>query len=148
MSGLLESEKVTGERGTVRTALAVIGFAVVALVVGTCVACTDDDKDSFGPIQLVSHRYDDGGGYDDGGECWDEYDCRGREYGDGYSQRYDQNYGSRDDRNRNRNRDRGAFSPGPFRDSPVDAFNNVCMPGATCNYDGRRDQRDRRGEPR
>lgn len=67
---------------------------------------------------------------------------------DGYEQEYDQRYGSEDDRNRNRDRNRGAFSPGPFDDSPVDAFNNVCMPGATCHYDGQRDQRGGQdGEP-
>lgn len=29
---------------------------------------------------------------------------------------------------------RGNFSPGPFEDSPVDAFNNntICLPGSTC----------------
>lgn len=115
-----------------KTAFAVIGFVVVALVVGTCVACNDDadDSNSFGKIQLVSHRYDDGGGYDDGGDngCWNGECYDG---GDGYSQRYDQNYGSRDDRNRNRNRDRGAFSPGPFRDSPV----TICLP-YSCNSGG------------
>lgn len=70
-------------------------------------------------------------GHHDGQDCdWDG--C--------YSQDYDQ--WNNEDKNRNRNRNRGAFSPGPFDDSPVDAFNNVCMPGATCHYDG-----DRRGEP-
>ncbi len=29
---------------------------------------------------------------------------------------------------------RGSFSPGPFDHSPVDAFNNACLPGATCYY--------------
>lgn len=29
---------------------------------------------------------------------------------------------------------RGSFSPGPFDRSPVDAFNNNCLPGATCYY--------------
>lgn len=74
--------------------------------------------------------------YDDRGDC-DWEGC--------YDQRYDQNYGSRDDRNRNRNRNRGAFSPGPFDRSPVDAFNGntVCLPGSTCYSD---DRRDKRGE--
>jgi hypothetical protein len=27
-------------------------------------------------------------------------------------------------------------SPGPFEKSPVDAFNDMCMPGATCYYGG------------
>lgn len=124
-----------------KTVFAVIGFVVVALVVGTCVACNDDDdsKDSFGPIQIVSRTYDHGG-YDDGGDCWDEYDCRGREYGPGDSRdRYDQNYGSRDDRNRNRHRNRGAFSPGPFDRSPVTII--ICPPGTQyCGSDGGRGQ--------
>ena len=36
-----------------------------------------------------------------------------------------------------------------FDRSPVrDAFNlHVCMPGATCHYDGRRDQPPNQGEP-
>lgn len=65
-----------------------------------------------------------------------DHDYRGSDCYDGecYSQEYDQNYGSGDDRNRNQGRERGAFSPGPFDDSPVDAFNNLCMPGATCHY--------------
>lgn len=52
-----------------------------------------------------------------------------------------------DDRDSHRNensrgRDRGAFSPGPFDDSPVDAFNNnvVCLPGSTCHFDGDRNR--------
>lgn len=77
----------------------------------------------------------------DGGECDDwNGDC-----GDGYEQRYDQNYGSRDDRNRNRNRDRGAFSPGPFRDSPV----TICLP-YSCNSGGEQsggNRNDRGNEP-
>lgn len=39
-------------------------------------------------------------------------------------------YGSEDDRNRNRNRDRGAFSPGPFRDSPVTI--TICATPDSC----------------
>lgn len=59
-----------------KTIFAVIGFVVVALIVGTCVACNDDDddRDTFGRIQLVNHERDrcydydcgDEGGYDDG----------------------------------------------------------------------------------
>jgi len=62
------------------------------------------------------------------GPAFADHDYRGDEYEHDYSS---------NDRNRNRDRDRGAFSPGPFDDSPVDAFNNVCMPGATCYYDGK-----------
>lgn len=115
-----------------RTAFAIIGFVVVALVVGTCVACVDnDDKNSLGRIQFVSHQYDDGGdeGYGDEQErCYD---------GDCGDQNYDQ--WNSDQRNHNR-RNRGAFSPGPFDDSPVDAFNGnvICLPGSYCTPDDRR----------
>lgn len=56
-------------------------------------------------------------------------------------QDYDQ--GNNEDRNRNRNRNRGAFSPGPFDRSPVDAFNGntVCLPGSTCYSDRREEGR-------
>lgn len=69
-------------------------------------------------------------------ECdpsWD--DCGSDDYSHDYSSR---------DRNRNRGRNRGAFSPGPFDDSPVDAFNGntICLPGSTC-YDDRRDEPSR-----
>lgn len=70
--------------------------------------------------------------------CW-EGDCGG-------GQEYDGNW-SNEDRNRNRGRNRGAFSPGPFDDSPVDAFNNVCMPGATCHYDGDGNQQEQPSNP-
>lgn len=132
-----------------KTILAVIGGLVVLFVLALFAVCNDDpdDPNGWARVQVASHEYGGDGGYDGGGECWDEYDCRGREYGDGdgYSQRYDQNYGSRDDRNRNRNRDRGAFSPGPFRDSPV----TICLPYA-CNSGGEQsggNRNDRRDEP-
>lgn len=107
-----------------KTILAVIGGLVVLFILTMFAVCNDDDdSNGWARIQIASHEYD-GGGYDDGGDCDWEGDCGG--------QRYDQNYGSRDDRNRNRNRDRGAFSPGPFRDSPV----TICLPNS-CNSDGR-----------
>lgn len=118
-----------------KTFFAVVGFVVVALVVGTCVACNDDDDNSLGRIQLVNHERSQC--YEDEG-CYDE---RGGDRGD-YSGDQDYDQWNSDQRNHNR-RNRGAFSPGPFDDSPVDAFNNVCMPGATCNYD----DRQRRDEP-
>lgn len=110
----------------------VVGIVVIILaIVGFFALCTgDDDADTLGSIELVSHEY---GGCD---PSWD--DCSGDSY---------ENDWGGSDRNRNRGRDRGAFSPGPFRDSPVDAFNNVCMPGATCSYDGQRDERGQEGEP-
>lgn len=85
-------------------------------------------------LRLVSHEY---GGYDDGGydECDSEWD------GCGGGQRYDQNYGSRDDRNRNRNRNRGAFSPGPFDRSPID-FSGSCI---SLNCSGR--DEGKQGQP-
>ena len=66
--------------------------------------------------------------YGDGGRCYD---------GEWSSQEYDQWNGN--DRNRNRDRNRGAFSPGPFDDSPVDAFNGntICLPGSNCYTDDR-----------
>lgn len=109
-----------------KTFLAIIGFCVLFLfVAGTCAFCNDDDKNSLGKIQLAYS--------DEQPQCHEDGYCDGDDGDDG-GQRYDQNYGSRDDRNRSRNRNRGAFSPGPFDRSPVDAFNNLCMPGATCNY--------------
>lgn len=87
----------------------IAGIIIIVLaIIGLFAVCSDDDGDvdTLSRIQLVSHEYDD--------------------------QDYDQ--WNNEDRNRNRDRNRGAFSPGPFDDSPVDAFNNVCMPGATCHY--------------
>lgn len=64
--------------------------------------------------------------------CYDE--CDGGGYGDGDNSRQDYDQWRNEDRNRNRNRNRGAFSPGPFDDSPVDAFNGntICLPGSYC----------------
>lgn len=108
----------------------ILGIFLTGALVAGCIAVVNDEN-SLARIVVASHDY--------GGDC-DRDDCGGQEY--------DQNNGSRDDRNRNRDRNRGAFSPGPFDRSPVDAFNNVCMPGATCHYDGQRDQRSGQdGEP-
>lgn len=99
----------------------IAGFIIVILaIVGFFALCNESDGEvnTLGRLELASHEWDGG------------------------DQDYDSNYGSEDDRNRNRNRNRGAFSPGPFDDSPVDAFNNVCMPGATCHYDGRQGQEE------
>lgn len=98
--------------------VALVMVLVGALVAG-CIAAVNDE-DSLGRLILVSHD-----------ECWDE-ECGGQDY----------DQWNNEDRNRNRNRNRGAFSPGPFDDSPVDAFNGnvVCLPGSTCYSD------DRRGE--
>lgn len=117
------------DRGGIPLAL-IIGVVIVLVLLGGLGVCGDalfEDSDEendigLGRVELVSHEYDEGGG--------------------------DQNYEdqwSNEDRNRNRDRNRGAFSPGPFDDSPVDAFNNACMPGATCHYDG--DRRNDEGEP-
>lgn len=95
-----------------KTVLAVIGAIVIIIVLGMFAVCGDGEDEAL-RLQLAGHEYDERGDYS----------------GD---QDYDQ--GNQSDRNRNRNRERGAFSPGPFDDSPVDAFNNVCMPGATCHY--------------
>lgn len=112
-----------------KTVLAVIGGIVVLLALLLFAVCNDDegDSNSYGPLQLASHRYDEQP------RCYDE-DCDG-----GGDQNYEDQW-SNEDRNRNRNRNRGAFSPGPFDDSPVDAFNGnvVCLPGSTCYSDDRR----------
>lgn len=102
----------------------IIGFVIVVLaVIGFFAVCTDDegDIDARVRVELVSHDYDDG--------CW-EGECSGG------GQNYEDQW-SNEDRNRNRDRNRGAFSPGPFDDSPVDAFNGntICLPGSTCYGD-------------
>jgi hypothetical protein len=94
---------------------------VCGMLVAGCIALANDE-DAFGGVRVVQLA---------------DHDCY--EYGDcGGGQEYDQ--WRNEDRNRNRNRNRGAFSPGPFDDSPVDAFNGnvVCLPGSTCYSDGRR----------
>lgn len=113
---------MNNEKGSLPLA-AIIGLGVVALVLiggfATCDALWDDESEpgDVGMPALVAYHESD------------EY-----EYGSDYSS---------DDRNRNRGRNRGAFSPGPFDRSPVDAFNGntICLPGSTCYTDGRR--RDR-----
>lgn len=83
---------------------------------------------------MPAHASHQGDRYGDERErCSDSDDCGGQDY----------DQWNNDQRNHNR-RNRGAFSPGPFDRSPVDAFNNLCAPGATCHYDG---QRGRDGEP-
>lgn len=124
-----------------KTILAGIGFVVVLVALLLFAVCNDDDNDadSFGSVRLVfaAHQYD-------GGECWDEYDCRGRGYGDDDSYgngRYDYDYGAHD-RNRNRRRNRGAFSPGPFDRSPV----TICLP-YSCNSGGEQSGGNRNEQP-
>jgi hypothetical protein len=117
----------------------IVGVGIVILVlaiIGLLAVCTPGEDDhSLGRVQLASHGYD--GGYDDGGDCDWSGQC-----GDGDEYRHDY---SNHDRNRNRNRDRGAFSPGPFRDSPV----TICAP-YSCNSGGEQsggNREDRRDEP-
>lgn len=117
-----------------KSVLAIIGAITVLFVLALFAVCNDDDDgNSLGrtfkeqavsltvpasPARfVVSH--------DDGGDCDWEGNC-----GDGSYSGGDYGHNRRDDRNRNR----GAFSPGPFDRSPVDAFNRICMPGATCYY--------------
>ncbi len=65
-----------------KTIFAVIGFVVVALVLGTCVACNDDDDDTLGKVVLISHNRDgDEGDCDWNGDCGD--DSYRNEYGRG-----------------------------------------------------------------
>lgn len=84
-----------------------VGVALAASLLVAAPASAYHDGDRYGH-----------GGYDNG-DCEWSGDCGG--------QNYDQNYGSRDDRNRNRHRNRGAFSPGPFDHSPV--IITICPPG-------------------
>lgn len=95
------------------TASPIVGIAAVitlALIGLFAVSDAEIDPNTFGPSQIASHEYEDGG-------CWD-----GECYGGG--QDYDQ--WNNEDRNRNRGRNRGAFSPGPFEDSPID-FRDNCI---------------------
>lgn len=103
--------------GAIYGLLAAIGFVVVAMAIvfAVCVSTTGASERSLAPVAA----------YRDGQDCERQSDCD--------RQSYDGQW-SNEDRNRNRNRNRGAFSPGPFDRSPVDAFNNMCMPGATCSY--------------
>lgn len=102
----------------------VLAFLVLAGAFATCDALWDDESevnDLGAPAWVADH------------ECYEYGDC-------GSGQSYEDQW-SNEDRNRNRNRNRGAFSPGPFDRSPVDAFNGntVCLPGSTC-YSDRRDE--------
>lgn len=134
VTGLLHRGKdENGGAGMI--ALLVIVFFVIMAVGGfaVCDLMFDDESEPgdnhlLGRVELVSHEYDDDGGY------YEEGDRNG-----GYGSDYGGN--RRDDRNRNR----GAFSPGPFDDSPVDAFNGntICLPSSTCYADG-----DRRNDER
>lgn len=104
----------------------IIGVVFLAgVLVAGCVALVNDD-DSLGRIQLIGY-------HDDEPRCYEDEDC------DDYSQRYDQNYGSRDDRNRNRHRNRGAFSPGPFDRSPIE-MHDVCI-SIDCSGRSKEDRR-------
>lgn len=119
-----------GERGVTFGPIVGIVVIIILALIGLFAVCNEneevEDVDGLGRIELVSHEYDDGGYYD-GSE--------------GGGQNYEDQW-SNEDRNRNRGRNRGAFSPGPFDDSPVDAFNGntICLPGSTCYSDGGRGQ--------
>ena len=104
---------------------------VCGMVVAGCIALANDE-DAFGGVrvvQLADHERE---------RCWDG-GCGDQSYEDQWSN---------EDRNRNRNRNRGAFSPGPFDDSPVDAFNGnvVCLPGSTCYSDRRGEEPPSEGQ--
>lgn len=104
--------------------LVMVGLAALGFIVA--LALVQATRATIGTVTPLAYHE----------ECDPEYD-------DCYGDRYENDYSS-NDRNRNRGRDRGAFSPGPFRDSPVDAFNGntVCLPGSTC-YGDRRDDEPR-----
>lgn len=77
------------------------------------------------PVQpaQAGHR-GDRSGYDQG-DCDANGDCGGQSYDGQWSN---------EDHNRNRNRNRGAFSPGPFDRSPVDASHNqICVMPGSCS---------------
>lgn len=116
------------QRGQVGIILGVIIVILVLALIGLFAVCTpgeNDHGDSLGWVQLAYH--------DGGGECWDEYDCRGRDYGDDGNgdyggNRYRNENGTRNDQRRCQGRGcRGSFSPGPFDRSPVNII--VCPPG-------------------
>lgn len=122
-------------RGGVPLAL-IIGIVIVLVLLGGLGMCGDaifedeDERNDLGlvRVELVSHEYDDGGGYED------DYEG-GQNYEDQWSN---------EDRNRNRGRNRGAFSPGPFDRSPVD-FSGSCI---SLNCSGRDDQQQDERDPR
>ena len=132
VTGLLRRK---GERGGVPLAL-IIAVVLVLVLLGGFGLCGDalfedeDERNDLGlvRVELVSHEYDDGGYYEDGDE------------GYGGGQNYEDQW-SNEDRNRNRNRNRGAFSPGPFRDSPV----TICLP-YSCNSGGEQSGDNRGGD--
>lgn len=135
-----------GEQGSVPLAVLILVALAVLMVIGLAV-CTDalfEDEDEAndlgrGRVVLISHERE---------RCYDEWGCEeeggyygeDRGYGGGYSGG-DYGHNRRDDRNR----DRGAFSPGPFDDSPVDAFNGnvICLPGSQCRPDDRNRDEER-----
>ena len=100
------------ETGSVPLALLILVALGVVLLAGLGV-CTDalfEDEDETNDLGVAVTQL-----------AYHEEDCN--EYG--CDSNYSQDYSSRD-RNRNRGRDRGAFSPGPFEDSPVD-FRDNCI---------------------
>lgn len=128
---------MTGQRGQFGIIIGVIMVILVLALIGLFAVCTPGEDDhSLGAIQLV--RYDERARcYDDG--CYDDGGYQGRDDDGGYEYRHDY---SNHDRNRNRNRDRGAFSPGPFRDSPV----VICAP-YSCNSGGEQSGGNRENPP-
>ena len=120
------SRRRWGERGD-WTFGPIIGLIIIAFaIVGFFAVCTgpddDDDIDTLGRIELVSHEY----GYED---------CEYEECGYGY--RYDRR---RERRGRGGDYDgnRAGISPGPFDRSPVD-FSNSCISLDCSGFDRRRD---------
>lgn len=90
-------------------------FIIFVLIASCFLVTAGDGEEGLGKVVLISHEEP---------RCYE---------GDCYEQDYQYDYGNHGDNSRNR--ERGAFSPGPFDDSPVDAFNNACLPGATCYYE-------------
>lgn len=103
---------------------ALIGLAVFVVIVifgfGVCVAiCSDDDDNDSAPALVASkhHKHDGGRERDRKQDRSTGKNSRGKCEGADYC----------DDRD---------FSP-TFDKSPVQDSFNVCLPGATCHYDGR-----------
>lgn len=122
-----------------KTGFAIVGFVVVALVVGTCVACVDDDEDENGwlpdvELSASSEAPPGEGPGRQGEECPET--CEEKEglplpfvpmgRGDG-----DDNRGGRNDNGRecSDTEDCSSFSPS-FEDSPI----IVCVQPDACRF--------------
>lgn len=97
-----------------KTGFAIVGFVVVALVVGTCVACVDDDDDEngFGWAEVAEYDYDRDGDDSSGNGSGDCAEARAQCSDSDFSPTFDK-------------------SPVDIRDNNV----QVCLPFARCGGD-------------